>query len=84
MPRVELHPHPIGRMPERGATEAEIVDTVLTGGSYPVKFGRMGFRKTFPYDATWRGRRYAYKEVEAIAVESADGWLVLTAITRYF
>ena len=45
MPRVELHPHVIGRMPERGATEAEIVDAVVAGESYPVKFGRMGFRK---------------------------------------
>lgn len=84
MPRVELHPHAIGRMPERGATEAEIIDTVLTGERCPVKFGRMGFRKTFRYDAVWRGRRYAYKELEAIAVEIPNGWLVLTAITRYF
>jgi len=36
-------------MPERGATEAEIVDAVVAGESYPVKFGRMGFRKTFSY-----------------------------------
>jgi hypothetical protein len=84
MPRIELHPHAIGRMPERGATETEIVDTVVTGEKYPVKFGRMGFRKTFSYNAVWRGRLYAHKEIEAIAVEIPNGWLVLTAITRYF
>ena len=44
----------------------------------------MGFRKVFGYNGTWRGRRYANKEVEAIAVEISGGWLVLTAIARYF
>jgi len=84
MPLVELHPHVHERAPERGATEEEIVETVLTGESFPAKFGRMGFRKTFVYGHMWRGRRYANKEVEAIAVEIPGGWLVLTVITRYF
>jgi hypothetical protein len=44
----------------------------------------MGFRKILGYNAIWRGRRYANKEVEAIAVEISGGWLVLTAIARYF
>lgn len=81
---VEIHPHARGRAPERGIAEQEVVDTVLTGESYPVKFGRMGFRKVFGYNGIWRGNRYAHKEVEAIAVEIAGGWLVLTVIARYF
>ena len=81
---VELHPHAWERLGERGTTEAEIIDTVLSGSPFPAKFGRTGFRKTFAYDATWRGRMYAHKEVEAITVEIATGTLVLTVITRYF
>ena len=84
MPVVEIHPHAIGRGPERGITEGEIIETVLTGQSAPAKFGRMSFRKTFLYRGVWRGREYASKEVEAIAVEITGGWLVLTAISRYF
>jgi dethiobiotin synthetase len=84
MPRVEIHPHAVGRSPERGISEEEIVQTVLTGQSSPAKFGRTSFRQTFRYDRVWRGCRYANKEVEAIAVEIAGGWLVLTAISRYF
>jgi hypothetical protein len=84
MPLVEIHPHASERAPERGVSEEEIVETVRTGESFPVKFGRMGFRKTFVYDRIWRERRYANKEVEAIAVEISDGWLVLTVIARYF
>ena len=82
--RIELHPHAQLRLGERGATEEEIIATVLNGESFPVKFGRAGFRRTFPYGGIWRGRRYDNKEVEAIAVKKPDGWLVLTVITRYF
>jgi len=81
---VELHPHARERLGERGATEAEIIDTVLSGNPFPAKFGRTGFRKTFPYDAKWRGRIDAHNEVEVITVEMATGMLVLTVITRYF
>jgi hypothetical protein len=83
-PSVDIHPHAVGRAPERGISEDEIIQTVLAGSSSPAKFGRTSFRHTFAYGAVWRGRRYDNKEVEAIAVKTADGWLVLTAISRYF
>jgi hypothetical protein len=81
---IELHPHASERLSERGATQAEVIDTVLHGERFPAKFKRMGFRKVFVYDATWRDRKYSHKEVEAIAVEIPTGMLVLTVITRYF
>jgi hypothetical protein len=80
----ELHPHASERLSERGATQAEVIDTVLHGEHFPAKFNRVGFRKVFVYDETWRDRVYHYKEVEAIAVEIPTGMLVLTVITRYF
>ena len=67
---VELHPHASERLGERGATQAEVIDTVLHGEHFPAKFNRMGFRKVFAYNAVWRGRMYLHKEVEAIAVET--------------
>jgi hypothetical protein len=81
---VELHPHARGRAIERGATEEEIVATVSAGEQFPAKLGRTGFRRNFVFDGLWRGRRYATKQVEAIAVVEADHWLVLTIWTRYF
>jgi hypothetical protein len=44
---VELHPHASERLSERGATQAEVIDTVLHGEHFPAKFNRMGFRKVF-------------------------------------
>lgn len=81
---LELHPHASERLSERGATQAEVIETVLHGERFPAKFNRIGFRKVFAYGGIWRDRTYGHKEVEAIAVEVPTGLLVLTVITRYF
>jgi len=82
--RIQLHPHAKGRMVERGATEAEVAATVEGGERFPAKFGRIGFRRNFPFHGLWRQRQYANKQVEAFAVEEGNGWLVLTVVVRYF
>jgi hypothetical protein len=47
-----LH-HAKERAAERGATEAEIIATVEGGEQFPVKYGRVGFRRNFPFEAVW-------------------------------
>lgn len=81
--QVRLHPHAQSRLAERGATETEVVATVTAGEQFPAKYDRTGFRRNFAFDAEWRGRLYATKQVEAYAVPE-DGWLVITVIVRYF
>jgi hypothetical protein len=81
---IELHPHAVERAFERGATEEEIIATVSNGESTPAKFGRTYFRRNFRFDAGWRGRTYATKQIEAVAVEEADRWLVITVLVKYF
>ena len=80
---IRIHPHARLRLGERGATEAEVVETVHRGERFPAKYGRTGFRRNFPFDGIWRGRKYATKQVEAFAVEER-GWLVITVIVRYY
>lgn len=81
---VKVHPHAKERMVERGATEHEIITTVESGETFPAKFGRAGFRRNFHFDSIWRGRRYATKQIEAIAIKENNDWIVVTVITRYF
>ena len=81
---VRLHPHAADRLGERGAGEEEVVETVLDGEPFPAKLGRTGFRRNFAFGGIWRGRRYAIKQLEVIAVREGDDWLVLTVITKYF
>jgi hypothetical protein len=82
--RVEIHSHARERAPERGASEEEIVATILAGETFPAKFGRVRFRHNFRFNGMWRGKHYATKQVEAYAVEKPDHWLVITVITKYF
>ena len=81
--KITLHPHAEARLAERGATQDEVRATVEGGERFPAKFGRVGFRRNFTYNGMWRGRAYATKQVEAIAVPE-DGWLVITVLVRFF
>ena len=81
---VRLRPHAGDRRAAGVAAEAEVVATVEGGERFAAKFGRIGFRRNFPFEGVWRGRRYATKQVEAYAVQEADIWLVITVVVKYF
>jgi hypothetical protein len=81
--RVRFHPHALERLSERGTTEAEVIATIEGGEQFAAKFGRLGFRRNFPFHGEWKGRHCGTKQVQAYAVQE-DGWLVITVIVRYF
>jgi len=81
---VRLHPHARDRIAERGATEPEVIMTVRTGEPFEVRHGRAGFRRNVAYDGMWRGKLYANKQIEAIAVFEDGHWLVLTVLVKFF
>ena len=81
---VRFHSHAIERMAERGASKREVETVIKEGKKFPAKFGRQGFRRNFDFDAEWRGKRYANKQIEVFAVREDENWLVITVITRYF
>lgn len=81
---VQFHSHARARLRERGATEAEVRETVEQGERFSAKFGRTGFRRNFSYQGLWRGRHYANKQVEAIAIQEGEDWLVITVMVRFF
>jgi len=81
---IRIHPHAADRLIERGATEGEVTGAVEHGERFPAKLGRTGYRRNYAYNAPWRGRSYATKQVEAYAVEDAGGWLVITVIVKFF
>ena len=81
---IRFHPHAKERMEERGTTEEEVKATVKHGEQFPAKFNRTGFRRNFLFDNKWRGKYYKTKQVEVYAVREDIGWVVITALTRYF
>ena len=80
---IRLHPHAEARAAERGASEAEVAETVRAGETVPAQHGRTGFRRDFPGPWTWRARRFDSKRVLAYAVPEGDGWLVITVIVKF-
>jgi len=71
-------------MIQRGATEKNVVDTVIKGERFEAKFGRSGFRRNFVFEKQWRNRYYKNKQVEVYAVREGNDWLVISVIVRYF
>ncbi|MFZ3234047.1 MAG: hypothetical protein WA417_05035 [Stellaceae bacterium] len=65
-------------------SEDEILAAIDEGERFPAKFGRQGFRRNFQFESTWRGRSYAMKQIEVLAVWQNDDWLVITVIVKYF
>lgn len=82
--RIRIHPHALLRMRERGATASQVRETVARGTASPAKFGRTRFRLTFAFGASWNGKRYARRQIDAYATKIRNGWLVVTVIVRYF
>jgi len=81
---IKIHPHARERMQERGVSEDEVLITVQTGERFPAKFGRIGFRRNFPFGGLWRGKKYNTKQVEVFAVEEEENLIVITTIVKYF
>lgn len=81
---IYIHTHAKERIAERGVTEEEVIDTVLKGETFAVKFNRIGFRKNFSFSGKWRNKDYNNKQVEVIAVKEEDNIIVITVIAKYF
>jgi len=81
--KVRLHAHAKSRLQERGTTEEEVAFTIESGERFAAKYGRIGFRRNFPFNGEWGGKRYCTKQVEAYAVEE-NGWLVITVMVKFF
>ena len=71
-------------MQERGATEEEVRATIENGERYPAKFGRVGYRRNFPFNRERRGKFFTTKQVELFAIQEKDNWIVITVLTRFF
>jgi hypothetical protein len=69
---------------ERGATRAEVLETIRKGSRQRAKHGRQMCRFNFPFGATWQGKFYAIKQVAPVIKEHATEIVVITVYTFYF
>jgi len=76
--------HALDQMPDRGATRDEIEAAIRAGESAQAKGKRLSYRKNFPFNKEWKGRKYAIKQVMPIVIEESDRIIVVTVYVFYF
>ena len=83
-PAVEISPHAMEQMRERGATESEVNAAVQNGEIEPARKGRKMYRKNFQFNGTWRGQQYRIKQVAPDVEAESDKLVVVTVFVFYF
>ena len=84
MAQIVLSDHARQQMTERGATESEIRAAIEQGQSEPARKQKIMYRKNFPFDQEWRGRRYRIKQVAPVVAAEPDRLIVVTVYVLYF
>ncbi|MEM2045689.1 MAG: DUF4258 domain-containing protein [Candidatus Caldarchaeum sp.] len=81
---VKFSDHARDKMLDRGASEEEVLMAIHTGSLEPARKGRVMFRKNFDFHRSWRGRRYAIKQVAPVVAEEPGKLVVVTVFVYYF
>ena len=76
--------HFIKRALDRGISNEEVKDIILTEKWLEGEYLRYYAVKIFGYKKSWEGKHYQYKEVKVIFKEENGKIIVITAIARYF
>ena len=84
MERIVFSHHARLQMTERGATEAEIVETIRSGEHLLAKHGRLAYRHNFQYNRKWGGKLYTTKQVMPVVKRERGSVVVITVYTFYF
>lgn len=68
--QIQIEPHTIQRIKERGATEEEVIDTLQHGNNILGKSGRFGKSKVFIFKSIYKGKYYEEKKLEVYYIIS--------------
>jgi hypothetical protein len=66
--QIQIEPHTLQRANERGASEKEIEETLLSGNSISAKNNRLGKTKVFTFNSERNDKFYKQKKVEVYYV----------------
>lgn len=80
--KIIIDKHTLERAIERGATESEIKNVILTGEDIQTKYNRIGKSKIFDFKTTRLNKYYEHKRVEVFYV--VDGGEIVTVTVYVF
>ena len=77
---IQIEPHTLQRAIERGATEHEIRETIISGVNILGKSGRLGKSSVFPFSNERNGKYYEEKKLDNYLIENNN----IITVTVYF
>lgn len=80
---IKIDTHTLERAEERGTTEEDIKDVILTGTTIPAKYGREAKAKVYEFNNNWIGRYYEQKRVEVIYIIGRSQIITVTVYVFY-
>ena len=80
---IRLSAHACEQLAYRGASEAEVAETIRAASWQSAELGRRECRKTFSYGGTWHGKPYQLKEVRPIFADEPEEIVVVTVYVYY-
>ena len=84
MKRIRLSKHAQEQAVERGATRAEVEESVRKGSREPAIRGREMCRYNFVFNRKWQDKHYPIKQVAPVIKEEVHEIVVITVYTFYF
>ncbi len=81
---IVISTHARRRMAERGATEAEVLDTIREDTAEPARRGLVILRRNHSHDISWGGKHCAVKQVACVVAVQGDRLVIVTVYTFYF
>ena len=82
--KIKFDPHAITRLRQRGTDKVEVEKTISGGEKIPAKYGRLGIKMDFAYNAKWNNKYYETKQVITYVEQENDSLLVITVITKFY
>ena len=85
MKTIRFSRHALDQMRLRGATQAEVRETVETAGWKPAKYGKSQARKTFSFGrpSPINQRTYPFKSIHTIFADELSEIVIVTVLVYY-
>lgn len=80
---IQIDPHTLERALERGTTEEEIKDVIITGIPIPAKYEREGKVKVYEFKQIRHGRFFEQKRVEVFFLTERENIITVTVYVFY-
>jgi hypothetical protein len=81
---IRLSNHAREQLQFRGASEAQVIETIRGEPWQPAALGRQECRRNFPFNAEWNSKRYNTKQVRPVFVDESDEIVVVTVYVYFF